>query len=544
MSPLNSSLPAWSALAAHARKVAALHLRELTASDAKRWQDFHLEVGGWLLDYSRQRVTRETMSLLIDVARAAGLTERITAMFRGDKINTTENRAVLHTALRSSFAGDAAIQKEVRDSRQKLSAFAAQVRSGAKRGLSGKPFRHVVNIGIGGSDLGPLLVCEALRHEWSGDITPHFVSNVDRTQLEDLMRSSIDPSETLVIVCSKTFVTQETQANANAARAWIVGALGEKAAANHFVAVSTNAEAMDKFGIAADHRFTMWDWVGGRYSVLSEIGLIAEIVIGSERFEEFLAGASDIDKHFTSAPFEQNLPVITGCLSVWNRTFLGLPTLAVLPYDQRLARLPAYLQQLEMESNGKSVSLGGTHVDFATSPVVWGEPGSNAQHSFFQMLHQGTPTAALDFIAPLRGSWGGTEGQDLALQNCLGQSQAFAFGHTQAQVETDMRAAGASAEAITRIAPHRVHEGNRPSSLLLYAQTTARSLGSILALYEHSVLVQGTLWGINSFDQFGVELGKKLAGGISIAGAKAPVGDGAEGFAKLITYINAKRKAS
>jgi len=541
MSPLNSSLPAWRAVAANAQKVSQLHLRELTASDAKRWQDFHVESGGWLLDYSRQRVTRESMALLFDLARAAGLAERIAAMFRGDKINTTENRAVLHTALRSSFAGDAAIQKEVKDSRQKLSAFATKVRSGAKTGLSGKKFKHVVNIGIGGSDLGPLLVCEALRHEWNGGITPHFVSNVDRTQLEDLRRS-IDPAETLVIVCSKTFVTQETQANANAARAWIVGALGEKAAANHFVAVSTNAEAMDKFGIAADHRFTMWDWVGGRYSVWSAIGLIAEIVLGSERFEEFLAGASDIDKHFTSAPFEQNLPVITGILSVWNRSFLGLPTLAVLPYDQRLARLPAYLQQLEMESNGKSVSLGGAHVDFATSPVVWGEPGSNAQHSFFQMLHQGTPTAALDFIAPLRGSWGGTEGQDLALQNCLGQSQAFAFGHTQAQVETEMRAAGTSAADISRIAPHRVHEGNRPSSLLLYAQTTARSLGSILALYEHSVLVQGTVWGINSFDQFGVELGKKLASGISIAGGKAPVGDGAEGFAKLIAYINSHRR--
>jgi len=541
MSSLNSSLAAWSAVASNAGSVAKQHLRDMTASDPNRWQDFHLETGAWLLDYSRQRVTRETMALLFNLAREAGLAERIAAMFRGDKINTTENRAVLHTALRSSFAGDAAIQKEVKESRRKLSAFAAQVRGGAKLGLSGKKFKHVVNIGIGGSDLGPLLVCEALRSEWTGGITPHFVSNVDRTQLEDLTRS-LDPAETLVIVCSKTFVTQETQSNANAARAWIVGALGEKAAANHFVAVSTNAEAMDKFGIASDHRFTMWDWVGGRYSVWSAIGLVAEIVLGSERFEEFLAGASDIDEHFTSVPFERNLPVITGVLSVWNRTFLGLPTLAVLPYDQRLARLPAYLQQLEMESNGKSVALTGARVDFATSPVVWGEPGSNAQHSFFQMLHQGTPTAALDFIAPLRGSWGGTDGQDLALQNCLGQSQAFAFGHTQQQVESEMRAAGMAAADIARIAPHRVHEGNRPSSLLLYSQTTARTLGSILALYEHSVLVQGTIWGINSFDQFGVELGKKLAGGISIAEAKGPVGDGADGFGKLIGYINSHRK--
>ena len=548
MSPLNSSLPAWNAVAANAAQVSQLHLRDITSGDAKRWEDFHLEtdVGGqaagghWLLDYSRQRVTRESMKLLFDLARATGLAERITAMFRGDKINTTENRAVLHTALRSSFAGDAAIQAEVKESRKKLSAFAAKVRSGEKRGLTGKKFTQVVNIGIGGSDLGPLLVCDALRHEWNGGITPHFVSNVDRTQLEDLTRT-LDPAETLVIVCSKTFITQETQTNANAARAWIVGALGEKAAANHFVAVSTNAEAMDKFGIAADHRFTMWDWVGGRYSVWSAIGLVAEITIGTEHFDEFLAGASDIDKHFTSAPFEKNIPVITGVLSVWNRSFLGLPTLAVLPYDQRLARLPAYLQQLEMESNGKSVSLGSEHVNFATSPIVWGEPGSNAQHSFFQMLHQGTATAALDFIAPLIGSWGGTEGQDLALQNCLGQSQAFAFGHTLEAVKSEMQAAKAAAADIERIAPHRVHEGNRPSTLLLYRQTTARTLGAILAIYEHSVLVQGTIWGINSFDQFGVELGKKLAGGISISQGRSPKGDGAEGFAKLIAYVKANR---
>src|SRR3984957_7938534 len=500
MTQLNSSLKEWLAVAAHAEELKGAHLRDLTAADPKRWQTFHVEYDAWLLDISRQRITVKTLPLLFDLARAADLPARTAAMFRGDPINTTEQRAVLHAALRSDFAGSPAIQAEVRDSRKKLVEYVAAVRSGRKVGITGKKFKHVVNIGIGGSDLGPLLVCDALRAEWSGGITPHFVSNVDRTQLDDLIRS-IDPAETLVIVCSKTFTTQETQSNANAARAWIVGALGEKSPANHFVAVSTNAPAMDAFGIAADHRFTMWDWVGGRYSVWSAIGLVAEVVVGSERFEEFLKGANHIDKHFTQAPFEKNLPVLTGILSVWNRSFLGLPTLAVLPYDQRLARLPAYLQQLEMESNGKSVSLGGARVDFATSPVVWGERGSNAQHSFFQMLHQGTPTAALDFIAPLRGSWGGTQGQDLALQNCFGQSQAFAFGHTLAQVEAEMRAAGAAAADISRIAPHRVHEGNRPSSLLLYSQTTARSLGSILAIYEHSVLTQGTIWGINSFDQ-------------------------------------------
>ena len=519
MSELNSALPAWAAVAAHAKDMAKVHLRDLAGTDAKRWKQCHVEHDTWLLDISRQRITQQTLSLLQDLARAVDLADRIAAMFRGDPINTTEKRAVLHTALRSDFAGSPAIQAEVKASRQKLKSYVAAVRSGQKVGVTGKKFRHVVNIGIGGSDLGPLLVCDALRAEWSGGITPHFVSNVDRTQLEDLTRT-LDPAETLVIVCSKTFVTQETQTNANAARAWIVGALGEKAAGSHFVAVSTNAEAMDKFGIAPDHRFTMWDWVGGRYSVWSAIGLIAEIVIGSERFEEFLQGASDIDKHFTTAPFEQNLPVLMGVLGVWNRTFLNLPTLAVLPYDQRLARLPAYLQQLEMESNGKSVSLEGQHVNFATAPIVWGEPGSNAQHSFFQMLHQGTLTEALDFIAPLRGSWGGTEGQDLALKNCFAQSQAFAYGYPLPEVEADMRKAGVSAGEIARIAIHRVHEGNRPSSLLMYPQTTARSLGGILALYEHSVFVQGTIWGVNSFDQFGVELGKKLAVGIDMTGPR------------------------
>jgi glucose-6-phosphate isomerase len=533
---LNSSLNEWRAVAAHADELKDAHLRDLIAADATRWQSFHVEHDTWLLDISRQRITVKTLPLLFDLARAADLPARTAAMFRGDPINTTEQRAVLHTALRSDFAGSAATQAEVRDARKKLVDFVGAVRAGRKFGATGKRFKHVVNIGIGGSDLGPLLVCDALKHEWSGDITPHFVSNVDRTQLEDLTRS-IDPAETLFIVCSKTFVTQETQANANAARAWVVGALGEKSPANHFVAVSTNAAAMDAFGIAPEHRFTMWDWVGGRYSVWSAIGLSAELTIGSERFQEFLAGASDIDKHFIQAPYERNLPVLMGLLGVWNRTFLKLPTLAVLPYDQRLARLPAYLQQLEMESNGKSVSLSGERVDFATAPIVWGEPGSNAQHSFFQMLHQGTLTQALDFIAPLRGSWGGTEAQDLALQNCFAQSQAFAFGHSLDEVIADMRKAGANPADIARIAVHRVYDGNRPSSLLMYPRTTARSLGGLLALYEHSVFVQGTVWGVNSFDQFGVELGKKLATGIDLKGGKAPAGHGAAGLASLIEYV-------
>jgi len=518
----------------------SVHLRDLAASDQDRWQRFHVEHDGWLLDMSRQRIRHETLTLLLELARATGLLERRAAMFRGDLINSTERRAVLHTALRSEFAGDADIQREVRDSRAKLSRFAAAVRDGQKRGITGNRFKHVVNIGIGGSDLGPLLVCDALRHEWSGGITPHFVSNVDGTQLDDL-KAELDPAETLIIVCSKTFTTQETQTNANAARDWLVNALGKKSPAHHVAAVSTNSEAMDAFGIADDHRFTMWDWVGGRYSVWSAIGLIAEVVVGSDKFREFLAGASAIDRHFVDAPLESNLPVLMGVLGVWNRTFLGLPTLAVLPYDQRLARLPAYLQQLEMESNGKSVSLMSERVDFATAPVVWGEPASNAQHSFFQMLHQGTPTAALDFIAPLRGSWGGTQGQDLALKNCFAQSQAFAYGRTPPQVAADMQKSGSTAAEIERLGPHRVYEGNRPSSLLLYPKTTARSLGALIALYEHSVFVQGTIWGINSFDQYGVELGKKLALGIDLTGATPVSGDGAAALDALIGYVRERR---
>jgi glucose-6-phosphate isomerase len=539
MKALNSATPAWNRLKAHALELGRTGIKDLFASDAERWRHLHVEAGDWLLDVSRQRITRMTLPLLTELARSLDLSARIEAMFRGDEINSTEGRAVLHTALRSDFAGPPGVRAEVAESRAKLSAFTGAVRRGEQRGATGMPFKHVVNIGIGGSDLGPLLVCDALRHEWTGGITPHFVSNVDRTQLDDLVRS-LDPALTLVIICSKTFTTQETQANGQAARNWIVGALGERAAADHFVAVSTNAAAMDAFGIAPTRRFTMWDWVGGRYSVWSAVGLAAELTLGSERFEAFLAGASDIDRHFLNTPFERNLPVILGLLGVWNRTFLDLPTLAVLPYDQRLAQLPAYLQQLEMESNGKSVTLAGERVDYPTAPVVWGAAGSNAQHSFFQMLHQGTPSAALDFIAPLKGSWGDTGPQDLALANCFAQSQAFAFGYSLAEAQAAMRTAGVADADIARVAPHRVHAGNRPSSLLLYPQTTARTLGNLLALYEHSVFVQGVVWGINSFDQYGVELGKKLAAKISFHGADV-AGEGSAGVGSLVAYVNAKR---
>ncbi|MBS0613670.1 MAG: glucose-6-phosphate isomerase [Proteobacteria bacterium] len=540
MTGLVSANPVWKSLALQAQAAARVSLRELFAADDQRWRHFHLELDGWLYDYSRQHITEAILTDLLRLAGEVRLPERIAAMFRGDAINLTEGRAALHTALRSGFAGSAEIQKEVRDSRRALSSFAAEVRAGTQLGFTGRPFRHVVNIGIGGSDLGPLLVCDALRAQYTGGITPHFVSNVDRTQLQDLTRQ-LDPAETLIIVCSKTFTTQETQANARAARDWIASRLGEAAVPKHFVAVSTNAAAMDAFGVAPDRRFTMWDWVGGRYSVWSAIGLVAELTLGTTVFEEFLAGASAVDRHFSQAPLERNLPVLMGLIGVWNRSFLGLPTLAVLPYDQRLARLPAYLQQLDMESNGKSTTLSGERVDYATAPVVWGEPGSNAQHSFFQMLHQGTLSAALDFIAPLRNSWGDALAQDLALSNCFAQAQAFAFGLNADEVAASMQAAKASEADIARLTPHRVHEGNRPSSVLLYGETNARSLGGLLALYEHKIFVQGCIWGINSFDQFGVELGKKLAAGISMSGKGPITGPGSAAVAELIAYVNRTR---
>jgi len=540
MGTLVSATPVWKSLEASAQAATRTSLRELFAADDQRWRHFHLEQDGWLLDYSRQRLTRNILDDLLRLADEVRLTDRIGAMFRGDAINLTEGRAALHTALRSDFAGPAQIQQEVRDSRHALSRFVAEVRGGVQRGFTDRPFQHVVNIGIGGSDLGPFLVCDALRAQYSGGITPHFVSNVDRTQLQDLTRL-LDPAQTLVIICSKTFTTLETQANARAARDWIASRLGEAAVPRHFVAVSTNAPAMDAFGVAPERRFTMWDWVGGRYSVWSAIGLVAELTLGTEVFEEFLAGASAVDRHFSQAQPAQNLPVLMGLIGVWNRSFLRLPTLAVLPYDQRLARLPAYLQQLDMESNGKSTTLSGDRVDYATAPVVWGEPGSNAQHSFFQMLHQGSPSAALEFIAPLRNSWGDALAQDLALSNCFAQAQAFAFGHNVDEVAASMRIAKASEQEISRLAPHRVHEGNRPSSILLYGETSARTLGGLLALHEHKIFVQGSIWGINSFDQFGVELGKKLAAGISMSGKGPLTGPGSAALAELIAWVNRNR---
>jgi glucose-6-phosphate isomerase len=413
---------------------------------------------------------------------------RIEAMYRGDLVNVTEKRQVLHTALRRANAPYAA---EVAVERARMLAFAEAVRSGAVRGSSGAAFELVVNIGIGGSDLGPAMAVEALRQFAVGAPRIAFVSNVDGNRLHDVLAAA-DPARTLFIVCSKTFTTQETRTNADGAREWLQGKLGEAAVSAHFAAVSVNAPAMDAFDINKAYRFAMWDWVGGRYSIWSSIGVSLAIAIGARQFEEFLSGAAAMDEHFLKAPWLQNLPLLMAMLGVWNINFLGLPTLAILPYDDRLARFAAYLQQLDMESNGKSVRVDGSAVAMQTAPVVWGEPGNNAQHSFFQMLHQGTPRAALDFILPAQSSCGNQHAQDLAIANCLAQAEAFANG----QQSKDS---------------HRVHEGNRPNSILMFPRLSPETLGSLIALYEHKVFVQSVVWGINAFDQWGVELGKKLA---------------------------------
>jgi glucose-6-phosphate isomerase len=436
-------------------------------------------------------------------------------MFRGDPINSTEGRAVLHTALRRVGAptplivGGVDVDALVRAERRRVLEFAAGVRGGTLRSSAQETFNLVVNIGIGGSDLGPAMAVEALKQYAGAGPRVGFVSNVDGCQLADVLATA-DPRRTLFIICSKTFTTLETRTNALAAREWLSGKLGAAAVPAHFAAVSVNVVAMDEFGVHPDYRFAMWDWVGGRYSIWSSIGVSLAIAIGGANFEAFLGGAAQMDQHFQSAPWAGNLPVLAGMLGVWNINFLDLPTLAVLPYDQRLSRLSAYLQQLEMESNGKSVRLDGRAAPTSTCPVIWGEPGNNAQHSFFQLLHQGSARAALDFLLPVHSSCASQSAQDLAIANCLAQAEAFAFGQDGAQVEADLRRQGLSAARIAELVPHKIHQGNRPSTLILFPRLDPATLGRLIALYEHKVFVQSVVWGINAFDQWGVELGKKL----------------------------------
>jgi glucose-6-phosphate isomerase len=504
--------PVWRELETHAARLGKTPVSELFDREPSRPAAFSRETVGLLMDFSRQRLDADALGKLCQLADAVGLRARIDAMWRGDHINTTEDRAVLHVALRQpagAAIGGADIEKTVMAERARMLAFAEGVRNGSLKGSANEPFKLVVNIGIGGSDLGPAMAVQALRAYTTGAPRCEFVSNVDGVYLAEVLESA-DPKTTLFIVASKTFTTLETQTNAHTARAWLAARLGEQAVPKHFGAVSVNGKAMDAFGIHPEYRFQMWDWVGGRYSIWSSIGVSLAIAIGERNFLDFLAGGHAIDEHFRSTPWADNLPAIMGLLGVWNINFMGLPTLAVLPYDDSLRRFPAYLQQLEMESNGKSVMLDGTPVECQTSAVIWGEPGDNAQHSFFQLLHQGTSRAAFDFVLPARSSCGNQAQQNLAIASCFAQAQAFMEGQSAQTVRTQLDAQKMPAAQIAALVPHKVHPGSRPSTIVLFAKLDPQALGKLIALYEHAVLTQGVVWGINSFDQWGVELGKKL----------------------------------
>ena len=501
--------PAWKALAAHHRTIAPRHLRELFAADAKRGQRLTATGAGLFLDYSKNRVTDETLQRLVRLAEDCGVRDRMEAMFNGERINRTENRSVLHVALRaprnaSILADGRNVVPEVHETLDRMAAFATRLRNGHWKGHTGRPIRNVINIGIGGSDLGPVMAYEALRHYSDRDRTFRFVSNVDGMDFVEATRD-LDPAETLFVVSSKTFTTLETMTNAASARDWLLQGLGgdSSAVARHFVAVSTNAEKVAAFGIDTANMFGFWDWVGGRYSMDSAIGLSTMIAIGPDRFRELLDGFHAMDRHFRTAPFERNLPVLMALLTVWYTEFFDAQTVAVLPYEQYLKRFPAYLQQLTMESNGKSVTLDGIRVRYQTGPVYWGEPGTNGQHSFYQLIHQGTRLIPCDFIGFAHALVPLGRHHDMLMANVFAQAEAMAFGKTASEV---------AAEGTPRwLVPHRVFEGNRPSNVLLASRLTPYTLGSLVALYEHSVFTQGAIWDINSFDQWGVELGKALA---------------------------------
>jgi glucose-6-phosphate isomerase len=498
----------WSALEKHYDEIRELHLRELFAQDGTRGERLVAEGAGLFLDFSKNRVTDETLKLLIALAEESGLAERTEAMFTGERINVSENRSVLHVALRmpkgSSLVVDGVnVVDQVHEVLDRMRAFSERVRSGDWKGHTGKPIRNVVNIGIGGSDLGPVMAYEALRHYTQRNLTFRFVSNVDSTDFVEATHD-LDPAETLFIISSKTFTTLETMTNAQSARAWTLAALGdEDAIARHFVAVSTNAEKVSGFGIDTDNMFGFWEWVGGRYSMDSAIGLSTMLAVGPDGFAEMLAGLHEMDEHFRTTPFERNLPALMGLLAVWYSDFFGAQTVGVMPYEQYLKRFPAYLQQLTMESNGKHVTLDGKHVDYDTGAIYWGEPGTNGQHSFYQLIHQGTRLIPVDLIGFARTLNPLRDHHDLLMSNVFAQAEALGFGKTLEEVKAD----GASDE----VAPHRVMEGNRPTNVLLAEVLTPRILGALIALYEHSVFTQGVIWNIDSFDQWGVELGKALA---------------------------------
>ena len=507
--PTLTNRPQWQALSKHFDAMGDKHLRELFADDPQRGQQLTLEVDGLYLDYSKNRITAQTIQLLVELAEACELPQRIAAMFAGEKINVTEDRAVLHTALRAPRSATVTVDgvnviPEVHAVLDKMSAFCKRVRDGKWLGHTGQPIRNIVNIGIGGSDLGPVMAYEALRHFSDRKLTMRFVSNVDATDFVEAT-ADLDPAETLFIVASKTFTTIETMTNANSARQWLLAAMDgdSSATAKHFVALSTNAEKVSEFGIDTQNMFEFWDWVGGRYSMESAIGLSTMLAVGPEAFQEMLSGFHAMDEHFRHAPLAENMPCLMGLLSVWYSNFFGVETVAVLPYDQYLKRFPAYLQQLTMESTGKYVTVDGAQVDYATGMIYWGEPGTNGQHSFYQLIHQGTRLIPCDFIAFAKSLNPLGEHHDILMANVLAQSEALAFGKTAQEV---------TAEGTPEwLVPHRVFQGNRPSNTLMAQQMSPRVLGQLVALYEHSVFVQSVLWNIDAFDQWGVELGKVLA---------------------------------
>ncbi len=515
MSHLTNS-PAWKALDLHFTASADSQMRDLFASDPNRFNKFSSEFGPILLDYSKNRITEETMRLLFDLAKQADLTSWIEKMFSGEKINITENRAVLHIALRNRsnrpiFVDGEDVMPEVNSVLAHMREFSEQVRSGAWTGFSGKSITDIVNIGIGGSDLGPVMVTEALKPYGHERLNVHFVSNIDGTHIVETLRH-LNPETTLFIVASKTFTTQETITNAQTAKTWLLkSAPDATAVAKHFVALSTNGSEVSKFGIDTANMFAFWDWVGGRYSLWSAIGLSIALYIGMDNFEDLLTGAFKMDEHFRTAPLEKNLPVILGLLGIWYNNFFGSETVAILPYDQYMHRFPAYFQQGDMESNGKSVDRAGNRLDYSSGQVIWGEPGTNGQHAFYQLIHQGTKLIPADFIVPIESHNPSGHHHQILLSNFFAQTEALMKGKNEAEVRSELTAAGMSGEKLEKLVPHKVFEGNRPSSSILIQKITPESLGSLIAMYEHKIFTQGIIWNINSFDQWGVELGKQLA---------------------------------
>lgn len=542
-----TSTAAWEALAAHHAVLKDQHLRELFRADPRRAERMTRTLGDLRVDLSKNRITDETLALLVRLAEERELSRWIARMFAGEAINTTERRAVLHVALRNRSERPIVVDGQdvmpgVRAVLAKMRAFTERLRGGELRGATGERITDVVNVGIGGSDLGPAMVCEALRPYWRDDLRAHFVSNVDGSHLGETLRH-LDPARTLFLVASKTFTTLETLTNARSARRWLVDRLGsEEAVASHFVAISTNHEAVEAFGIDPENVFEFWDWVGGRYSLWSAIGLPIACAVGMDRFEELLEGAHLVDEHFRSAPVADNVPALLALIGVWYRDFFGASSFAVLPYDQLLHRMPAWLQQGDMESNGKSTRRDGSRVDYPTGPIVWGEPGTNGQHAFFQLLHQGTELVPCDFLAPLFSQHPIGDHHDKLLANLLAQTEALMIGKTEEEVRAELAKGGMDPARADALAPHKVFPGNRPSTTILFDRLDPRTLGSLLAIYEHRIFVQGVIWDVNSFDQWGVELGKQLASRIlpELTG-EAEVGAHDASTSALVRYVRERR---